>query len=120
MWQVDPMLNLLAKAVDVAALRQSVHASNVANADVAGYRRLEVQFAPELTAAVEGRALDAQGMNAAATQIPELVPSTDSQVHLDQEMAQMSQNALRYQALLSAFEKTISVLRYAAREGREG
>jgi flagellar basal body rod protein FlgB len=40
-------------------------------------------------------------------------------VRLDEEMAAMAQNAVRYQALLGAIEKTMGALRYAAREGRE-
>jgi flagellar basal-body rod protein FlgB len=120
MWQVDPTLDLLTKAVDVAALRQAVHAANVANADVEGYQRLEVRFAPETEESVSAELIDAQQLEGAARQLPELAASVQGHVRLDEEMAQMAQNALRYQALLGAFERTVGLLRYAAREGREG
>jgi flagellar basal-body rod protein FlgB len=118
MWNVDPTLDLLVKSIDIAALRHSVHASNVANANVDGYQRLEVQFAPELLSAQEMRQMTAADLQAASRTDPEIAVSTDGQVRLDEEMAQMSQNALRYQALLGAFERTLGTLRTAARDGR--
>jgi flagellar basal body rod protein FlgB len=48
------------------------------------------------------------------------VESSETRVRLDQEMAQMAENAVRYQALIGAIERTLSTLRYAARDGREG
>ncbi|HEX9474508.1 MAG TPA: flagellar basal body protein [Steroidobacteraceae bacterium] len=120
MWQVDPTLDLLSKAVDVAAFRQAVHAANVANADVPGYQPLEVRFAPETSESTVAGFSSAQRLEEAAEQIPELAASAQGHVHLDEEMAQMAQNALRYQLLLGAFERTVGLLRYAAREGKEG
>ncbi len=120
MWQVDPTLDLLTKAVDVAALRQAVHAANVANADVPGYQPLEVRFAPETSEGGAAEFSSAQRLEAAAGQRPEVAASAQEKVHLDEEMAQMAQSALRYQALLGAFERTVGLLRYAAREGKEG
>jgi hypothetical protein len=35
-------------------------------------------------------------------------------------MAHMAENAVRYQALLGAIERTLGTLRSAARDGREG
>lgn len=112
MWQVDPLLDALAKSIDVAALRHSVHAANIANADVPEYQRLEVRFEAETAAVAD--------LEVMAAHQPEVVASADSTVRLDQEVAQMSGNAVRYQALLGAFERTLGLMRYAAREGREG
>ena len=41
-------------------------------------------------------------------------------VRLDQEMAQMAQNAVRFQQLIGAFERTTGLLRMAIHEGRGG
>jgi flagellar basal-body rod protein FlgB len=115
-----PTLEAIGRAIDVAALRQSVHAANIANANVEGFRRLDVQF----DAAVERMSLamnaGAQGWkeSAAIANQAAIVP-TESSVRLDEEMALMAQNALRYQTLLGAFEKTMSLMRLAVREGRE-
>jgi flagellar basal body rod protein FlgB len=102
-----PTLQLRARAIDVTALRQGVYASNIANAGVADYRRMEV-------ALEQGPAATQAGLDVA----PSIV-ATDSAVKLDEEMARMAQNALRYQVLLGAFERSMSTLRLAVREGRE-
>jgi flagellar basal body rod protein FlgB len=100
-----PTIELLARAIDTAALRQGVYSSNVANAGVEGYRRLEV-------------ALDSAASTAGLAPTPTIVP-TDSVVKLDEEMARMAKNALRYDVLVGAFEKSFGTLRLAVREGRD-
>lgn len=120
MLNADPVLALLSRALDAAALRQSVHATNVANVDTEGYHRLEVIYSAEqqrLNAAAP--AVDANEALGWAQVEPEVVESADAHVKLDQEMAQMAENAVRYQALLGAIERTLGMLRTAARDGRE-
>ena len=120
MLNADPVLALLSRALDAAALRQSVHATNVANVDTEGYHRLEVIYSAEqqrLNAA--GPVVDANEALGWAQVEPEVVESADAHVKLDQEMAQMAENAVRYQALLGAIERTLGMLRTAARDGRE-
>ena len=121
MLNADPVLALLSRALDTATLRQTVHATNVANVDTEGYRRLEVIYSAEIERlSAEGPALDANEALQWAQAEPEVVESAESKVRLDQEMAQMAENAVRYQALLGAIERTLGLLRYAAKEGREG
>jgi flagellar basal-body rod protein FlgB len=121
MLNADPILALLSRALDAAALRQSVHATNVANVDTEGYRRLEVIYSAELQRLQAGdKAIDVNEALAWAEAEPEVVESSETRVRLDQEMAQMAENAVRYQALVGAIERTLSTLRYAARDGREG
>ena len=121
MLNVDPVLALLSRALDAAALRQSVHATNIANVDTEGYRRLEVVYSAEIQRLnAEGPALDVDQALEWSKAEPVLVESTESRVRLDTEMAQMAENAVRYQALLGAIDRTLGTLRYAARDGREG
>ena len=121
MLNADPILALLSRALDAAALRQTVHATNVANVDTEGYRRLEVIYSAELQRLNAGApAIDVSEALAWAQAEPEVVESAETRVRLDQEMAQMAENAVRYQALLGAIERTLGMLRYAARDGREG
>ena len=115
MLEVSPTTEMLARAIDVCALRQAVHTANIANANVAGYRRLEVQFDAEaMRATVEG---SGNAMNASAT--PAEVVSAQSTVKLDEEMAAMAQNAVRYQMLLELYERSYGAVRAAIHEGRE-
>jgi flagellar basal-body rod protein FlgB len=118
MTETAPIFALLGRALDAAALRQAVHTTNIANADVDGYRRLEVVFQDEL---VRAAALTPGGTGAFEVSMTpvRVVPSADEMVRLDQEMAQMAQNAVRYQALVGAFEGATGLLRLAIREGRE-
>ena len=120
MLNADPIIALLSRALDAAALRQTVHATNVANVDTEGYRRLEVIYSAELQRLNAGSLLDINEALAWAQVEPEVVESAESRVRLDQEMAQMAENSVRYQALLGAIERTLGTLRYAARDGREG
>lgn len=121
MLNADPVLALLSRALDAAALRQSVHATNIANVDAEGYRRLEVVYSAELQRLnAGGPALDVNEALQWAQLEPVVVESAESQVRLDTEMAQMAENAVRYQALLGAIERTLGTLRYAARDGKEG
>jgi flagellar basal-body rod protein FlgB len=116
-----PTLELLAHATDVSAMRQSVYAANIANAGVQDYRRLEVAFDREVERFALEVADSGKGRAGAAWLGPQTasVFQTNDAVKLDQEVALMAQNALRYQTLISAFERTMSTMRMATREGRE-
>ena len=111
-------IDALARAIDVSALRQSVYAANIANANVDGYRRMEVLFDREAERmAMHTTAASSHSMDAPASQPS--VTTTSESVKLDEEMAMMATNALRYQTLLGAFEKTMNLMRAAVKEGRE-
>ena len=115
----NPTIEALASAIDVSALRQSVYSSNIANASVEGYRRMEVTFDDEL--AKLGAQMSDMGMSGAGDArfvSSAHVIATDAAVKLDEEMGLMARNALRYQTLLGAYEKTMGLLRTAIREGK--
>jgi flagellar basal-body rod protein FlgB len=115
----DPVIAVLSRALDTAALRHTVHATNISNVNTEGYRRLEVVAPAEVERiAAEAPAIDANQALAWSEEAPVVVESADAQVKLDQEMAQMAENAVRYQALLGAVERTMGMLRTAVTEGR--
>jgi flagellar basal-body rod protein FlgB len=99
---VNPVSALLSQALDNAALRQAVHTSNIANASVEGFRRLDVSFDTVL-----------EGVS------PARVVNTNETVRLDREMALMAKDAVQYQALLNAADRSFGLMRLAIREGRE-
>ena len=111
----EPIFAELSRALDLVELRHAVHASNIANASTDGYQRMEV---------VANDAASALAMESdpAGVELPvgEVVPSANATVRLDQEMAQMAQNAVRFQTLIGAFERTTGLLRLAIHEGRGG
>lgn len=113
--------DLILRALDAASLRHVALAANVANATTEGYRPLSVSFEDQLASArsallsrdeaVSRRALDG---------LQPRMEGGDSirSIQLDQEMSALMQNALRYQALLTALSKNGSFLRAAVHEGR--
>lgn len=121
MLEATPTQELLAQAIDIAALRQSVYASNIANANVEGYRRLEVTFdrALQRMELEMTRVGGFAGGTSSAGRVAASVVSTSEAVKLDEEVGRMAQNALRYDVLLGAIERSLGSLRLAIREGRE-
>jgi flagellar basal-body rod protein FlgB len=119
MFDPSPAVEMLAKAIDVCALRQAVHSANIANANVAGYRRMEVAFEEQLLRAeiAGGRSIFGQASETEMAR-PQLIASANSTVKLDEEMALMARNALRYQTLLGAYERSLGMLKLAIHEGR--
>lgn len=117
MLYTTPTMALLEHAIDVSALRQSVHAANIANAGVDGYSRLDVTF----DAALEQASLQRGGSPSYSDPVPlqtNGIVSTGDAVKLDEEVAAMAKNALRYQMLLGAFERSLGSIRLAINEGR--
>jgi flagellar basal-body rod protein FlgB len=117
MFTTSATTEVLARAIDVCALRQAVYSANIANANVAGYQRLEVQF-DEAALQVEaaGKPSFKEGAGLAE---PQVVMDAHSTVKLDEEMAAMARNALRYQTLLGAYERSMGLLKMAIHEGKE-
>jgi flagellar basal-body rod protein FlgB len=121
MFSVEPIWDLLSRHLDACALRQAVYSTNIANAAVPGYQPLEVDFESQLQAAsglmntISGGEAEVLG-----TLRPTIVPGAQASVELDQQLALMSKNALQYESLLKAFERSMSVLRLAVLEGKEG
>ena len=117
MSELNPISALLAHALDNAALRQAVHTSNIANSGVDGFRRLDVSFDAQLA-----RAGAEVGMDAASADslMQARVVETNDSVRIDREMALMAKDAVQYQALLGAVDRSFGLLRLAVREGREG
>lgn len=113
-------------ALDVAMQRHSIIANNVANANTEGFRPQVLEFENELKKqlAQQGiawetvsnsdalqRALRSAHADLRSNQYVQAAPAM--KVELDQEMLKMSENVLRYQALLSALETRGSIMRLA-------
>jgi flagellar basal-body rod protein FlgB len=110
---------LLARAIDVSALRQSVYASNIANSGVEGYRRMEVSFARELERIDLQMGAGRSAFDGSSALGTSAVVATQDAVKLDEEVALMAKNALLYQVLLGAYQKSFGNLQLAIREGRQ-
>lgn len=116
----------LGLALDAASLRQQAIASNIANVNTAGYVSLKVNFEDQLGDA--RRLLQSQG-NLDAASLADVVPYLEqdrtetrgltSTVRLDVQVADMAQNAVRYQALLKGLSKQYAILSAAVSDGKK-
>jgi flagellar basal-body rod protein FlgB len=114
----------LAVALDVATLRHQVTATNVANAQTVGYVPQRVSFDWHLTQAMRDRVpagnIDPRAPNEVLVQLQPQLDSAGrpSTVKLDEEMVEMSRNAVHYQALVKGLTRHFAVLQMAAADGR--
>jgi flagellar basal-body rod protein FlgB len=106
-------LTALSVALDAAAVRQEVLASNVANASVPGYVPKRVSFDTEWQ-----RQGEAYVPMVRAHTEPVVGLNVDGAVRLDQEMAAMAQNSAHYTTLVRAMNKHLAVLNAAVTEGK--
>lgn len=113
---MDPNLSgigVLAQVLDAAALRHRVIAQNVANVNTPGYQRLTVAFEDDLARAlaapsgmvpVKPRVVVAEG---GAERVD------GNNVDIDQEMNNLTKNALLYQAAAQIITNRVGQMRAA-------
>lgn len=96
----DPRLSVLARLMDVAVLRQQVHAGNLANQNTPGFKARAVRFEDEFN-----RALDEQGLERALRIAPQIhtplatpADNDGNDVSSEREVAALARNKLLYDA----------------------
>jgi flagellar basal-body rod protein FlgB len=113
-------------ALDVSSLRQQVIAHNIANAATPGYVPQQVSFeqfleeAALLTADQPSErelANEIENLNGRLTRGELIENSEDKTVALDMEMVKLTDNVLRYRALLEGLSKRGSLIKMAISEG---
>lgn len=118
---------LVGLALDAAMLRHQLTAHNIANADTPGYSAKRLSFEDHLARIT--MALNDPGSEASLqSEIDDLrqrlmarndlIVSSGEPVALDQEMVELTENVLRYRALLDANSKRGDILKMAIKEGR--
>ena len=114
MFQTSPTMEIVAQALDTCALRQAAYSANLANHNVEGYRRLEVQFdAQAMRTEVTNAGMAARDGGTQAS-----IVSTNAAVKVDEEIANMVRNEMRFVTLLDAYARSSSLLKMAVHEGR--
>ena len=118
-WNIFPdrMVHLLEQTLTWRSRRQEIIAGNIANLDTPRYTRKELNFNKLLTAHLQG----VPTVRLAATHAGHLpgkpagtlgaVEHTRNSVDLDQEMVQMAENQLGYQAAVQMLNKKIDQIR---------
>lgn len=126
--KLDSYLGFNEAALKLRGYRQEVLSSNIANADTPHYKAQDFQFADALRGALQPRGdlgmsrtdaghLQGTGKNPLQPRLLFRNPSQPSidgnTVETDVEMAQFSDNAIRYQAEITFLNSKISGLRSA-------
>lgn len=114
----------LGLALDAASLRQQAIASNIANHATQGYVAQKLDFESQMQEA--RRVLQAKGSIDAFTLAGvrlQLEPVLDAQgqpakVQLDEQVADMAQNAVQYQILARGLNRHFAILSMAANDGK--
>lgn len=115
----------LTLALDAATLRQQITAANIANVQATGYVPQRLSFEDQMAAA--GRDMTSRGgldPMALGEVRMRLEPRLDASgqalpVQLDTEMAELSKNAVHYQALVKGLSRHFAILHAAAGDGRK-
>lgn len=98
--------DLLKKSLDAYALRQKAIASNVANIDTPGYKRLEVSFEEQLR--------KAQQMHASGSDINEMEPKISELEEaplLEDEMMTLADTQIRAQLVTRSLRHSFQLLK---------
>jgi flagellar basal-body rod protein FlgB len=119
----DVTFQTLDLALGASGKRQEVLANNLANVNTPGYKRLDVQFDGMLAKAVESaRAGDRTELvklrPGVATDESVTVRADGNSVDVDQEMANLAENNIRYNALVQLTQKKLEGLKYVISDGR--
>ena len=131
----DKTLQALTASLKFRQLRQELHASNVANAETPGYKAKKIDFEEALA-----RALDVDGhlamkssdskhfdvgggsFNNLQPEVYEdsngIVSMNGNNVDRDQEMAEMAENKIMYDATVQLINKKLGLLKYAIGSGQ--
>ena len=98
-------------ALGATALRQRVIAHNIANVDSPDHTRMKVVFEDQLAQALgAARQADARDASWLVGIQAEMEPDlSKGKVQLDEEVAQMSANSVRYQALSRGISRYLSI-----------
>lgn len=109
---------MISQLLSAASLRARVHAENLANQSVPGFKRRVVEFESLVARAIE-RGADASHIEP-RIEVDLVTPSTPdgNNVNLDLETAAMRESWLSYQLYAQALESRLSSVRAAITEGR--
>ena len=119
----DSTIRALDVALGAASMKQQTVANNLANVNTPGYQRKDVAFDDTLR---EALAADAEGETVNWNEVQPSV-TTDNRaamrqdgnsVDIDQEMAHLAENNVRYNALVQMAAKKMQTLSYVISDGR--
>ena len=115
-WMETPLLQRMERFLDMASLRETLVASNIANVDTPGYRTRDVDFAKEMRRAI---AAPDSTPEAVVKEIGGLIERPDgNNVSIDRETMLVAQTQLQFQAGVALLKSEFKRLSTAITEGK--
>ncbi|MCJ1909771.1 flagellar basal body rod protein FlgB [Planococcus ruber] len=119
----------LEQALSVSALKQKVHAANIANVDTPNYKSKQVDFQAALNNAAANQKMMGNRMNNQPFGLAGMQPiikenngtafnPNGNNVDMDYEMAELAKNQLHYNALTERISGKLSTLSTVINGGR--
>jgi flagellar basal-body rod protein FlgB len=117
---------VIGATLDALSIRHQFIANNVANVNTLNYSKQSLNFESQLKALLSSIHSNEHPQTIKQEFIDfkeklksdEFVSSSDEVIDLDEQMVELTENTLRYQALLTASGKRGSIIKMAIREGR--
>jgi flagellar basal-body rod protein FlgB len=129
----DRTISVLQKSLDLRSQKQQVIAGNIANAETPGYSARKMSFEDDLRQALETPQLSSRsqnskhfpigGINIQSVQgtiereIDDSPLGDGNNVSVDEEMLDLAENQLLYEAGAQILKKKLTLLKYAASNG---
>lgn len=116
-----PAVDQIGTALSLASLRNQAIASNIANRDTEGYQRVKVQFGDLLGTAPSAteQTSFAGSEDSASMRRPALIKDESGKMpSLEQDMVDLSTNAMHFQALARVLTRYFSIEEAIANGGR--
>lgn len=130
----DRTINILHRSLDLRTQKQQVIAGNIANADTPGYAARKLDFEADLRQAMKAPELDGRQTNAKhfplganglqgvqgriTTEKAGSAAADGNTVSVDEEMFDLAENQLLFEAGSQILKKKFSMLKFAASDGR--
>ena len=115
-WMETPLLQRMERFLDMASLRETLVASNIANVDTPGYRTRDVDFAKEMRRAIAAPDSTPQPV---VREIRGLIERPDgNNVSIDRETMLVAQTQLQFQTGVALLKSEFKRLSTAITEGK--
>ncbi len=115
-WMETPLLERMERFLDMAALRQSLVSSNIANVDTPGYRTRDIDFEKEMQRAI---ATPDRTPDPVIQEVSGLLERPDhNNVSIDRETMLLAQTQLQFQTGVALLKQEFKRIVTAITEGK--
>ncbi len=126
---LEKTVNLVKTALKIRSYKHTLLASNIANVDTPGYRRKDIPFEKVIKSYLSGedirlKTTDPRHFKGFGKRLDEFVKAyeektlgTPNNVSLEEEMVELTENQILYEATLQSLSKELEMLREAITEG---